>query len=838
MKSFAPLLLLGLAASAAAQDLYDTSTLRSFNFTFAQPNWETQLRANYVSQTEIPADLEVDGITYPDVGVRIRGNTSYTRLPQGSQKFSLNVSIDFTDPDLELMGYSALNLNNAFTDPTFTREVAYNNFAARYIPNGRSNHALVTINGENWGVYANVQQFNKDLLREYFEDEDGMRIKMANTPNGPGLQYVGTNPSNYSAYEIKDDGGLADPIGAHIAVCAAVDNGNLSDWRTIDEVFAVDPSIWSLALENLFTDDDSYTNKGADFVTYRDPIDGRTHLLQTDGNETWRENWSPTLNFNSNAKPVLSHVLSVPELRPRYMAHMRTLLEEFDWATIEPILNDHMDLIDAHVLADPKKLYTYQNFLDNFGTTTLNLPGGGPGGGTTVIGLETFVTAREALLRNHPEVSAPAPTIAWVEPSDATPGLLDTVYITAQVEDSISGLQGVVLWYRADRTAPYERTAMRDDGLSGDGLAGDGVFGAVLPVAANAGQTVSYYVAATASNTYGSMTFSPRQTEVDPLQIRYAFGQSGMRITEYMYSGSVAEFVEFTNTSGAPIDLTGWSFDDQSSVAGTFDLSAAGTVAAGDSVIVCNVDPAVFAAEWALTGVVILGPNIDAALGRNDGIHLFDSTGQEVGRLLYGDENFPGSYRARDASAQVCVDGLGADNIYLWSESSVGDAWGSFSAMSGDIGTPGSFVSVACPDLGTSYCAAVVNSTGAAAAMSASGTTVAAANDVTLHTTNLPLNTFGMFVNSQTQGSTPGAGGSQGTLCLGGAIGRHIGAGEIVNSGVTGEVSLALDLSSIPTPGGNVSVLAGETWNYQLWFRDINPTATSNYSDGYAITFE
>ncbi len=836
-KLLAALLLGALAPSAVAQDLYDTETLRTLNFTFAQANWEALLRSNYQAQIEIPADLEVDGVVYPGIGVRIRGNTSFVALPQNSQKFSLNVTIDFTDPELDLLGYSSLNLNNSFRDPTFTREVAYNNFVENYIPNGLSNHVLVTINGENWGVYANVQQFDKTMLGEFFDDDDGLRIKMPNNPNGPGLRYFGTNPNSYDEYEIKEDGGLLDPIGALIDVCDAVSNGNLANWQTIDEVVAIDPSIWSIALEILFTDDDSYVNKGSDFVVYQDPVDGRTHILQTDGNETFTEpQWSATERFDSTARPFLNHVLSVPELRQRYMAHMRTLLEDFSWAALSPTLTAHMNLIDAHVQADPKKIYSYQNFLANFGTTTVNLGGGGPGGGS-VIGLEAFVNQREALLRGDAEVNAPAPTVSWVRSSSSAPSPGDPVTITALVEDLVSGVQGVELWYRPVRTGVFQRTTMLDDGLSGDGLAGDGVYGALLPVAATAGQTIPYYVAATAGNTYGSMTFNPRRAEVAPLSIQYSFGGAGIRITEYMYSGGGGEYFELTNTTMAPIDLTGWSMDDQSEVPGSFDLSAAGTLAAGASMIVCEADPAAFAADWGLAGVAILGPNTTAGLGRNDEIHIYDAMDQEVDRLSYGDEDFNGTYRARDASAQVCSGALGADSIYDWSESMVADAWGSFTAVSGDIGTPGMFLYVDCPALGTNYCMATANSTGVPATMSAAGSRVVANNDLTVIASDLPNNSFGFFISSLTQDFVPNAGASQGNLCLGGNIGRHSRAGEIIQAGATGQVQLLLNLADMPSPTGTTAVLPGETWNFQIWYRDANPTVTSNYSDGLEITF-
>jgi hypothetical protein len=472
----------------AAQDLYDSTILRTIDLTFSQPNWFTLLQQNYQSQTEIPADLELDGVVYPGVGVRIRGNTSYTTLPASSQKVSLNIDMEFTVPGQDLLGYNSLNFNNAHRDPTFCREVAYSNFLSRYIPNGRASHINLRINGDNWGVYANIQQYNRDMVRDYFEDEDGMRIKMPNNPNGPGLRYNGSSPGGYTQYELKHDGGLLDPWGAHIAVCNALTNGLLANWQqTIDSVVAIDPSIWTIALENVFADDDSYVNKGADFVTYRDPYDGRTHVLQTDGNETFNAaTWTIDRNFNSVNRPLMSHVLDVPELRQRYMAHIRATLAEFDWAHFGPIFTAHRNLIDAAVQADPKKLYSYTSFQNNF-TTTVNL-GGGFGGGN-VNGLQPFLSQRLAVLSAHPEIAAPAPTIDWVMSSPPNPDPVDTVHITTRVVAPVVGLSNVSLFY-LPAPGSYARVAMHDVGLSGDGAPGDGIYGAALPVSAFSGQRV------------------------------------------------------------------------------------------------------------------------------------------------------------------------------------------------------------------------------------------------------------------------------------------------------------------------------------------------------------
>ena len=77
-------------ATAQTPGLYDLDTVREFRLYFSQSNYWTQMRNNYASKTNIAADLKVDGVTYANVGVRFRGNTSYRRIPAGSEKFGFN----------------------------------------------------------------------------------------------------------------------------------------------------------------------------------------------------------------------------------------------------------------------------------------------------------------------------------------------------------------------------------------------------------------------------------------------------------------------------------------------------------------------------------------------------------------------------------------------------------------------------------------------------------------------------------------------------------------------------------------------------------------------------
>lgn len=154
-----------------------------------------------------------------------------------------------------------------------------------------------------------------------------------------------------------------------------------------------------------------------------------------------------------------------------------------------------------------------------------------------------------------------------------------------------------------------------------------------------------------------------------------------------------------------------------------------------------------------------------------------------------------------------------------------------------EAGVDGFTVSSISCGIGQIYCSpAAVNSSGLPASISADGSNLAIDNDITLNVESAPINVIGLFVTSTTQGFVPNVGGGQGNLCIAGDLGRF--NADIANSGPTGEFSLTLDLTQMPQPMGAVSVMTGQSWNYQVWFRDtVAGIATSNLSDAVSIFF-
>ena len=142
--------------------------------------------------------------------------------------------------------------------------------------------------------------------------------------------------------------------------------------------------------------------------------------------------------------------------------------------------------------------------------------------------------------------------------------------------------------------------------------------------------------------------------------------------------------------------------------------------------------------------------------------------------------------------------------------------------------------------IGTRYCSpGAPNSTDAPSSISASGTATVSQNSLSLVAEDLPLNAFGFFLTSQSQGFVANPGGSDGNLCLGGSIGRYVGPGQIKNAGTTGAFSLTLDLTQVPQPTGFVAIAGGETWRFQTWHRDaVGGSTTSNFTNGLEIDFQ
>ncbi|MEM6674352.1 MAG: hypothetical protein AAF726_16015 [Planctomycetota bacterium] len=193
----------------------------------------------------------------------------------------------------------------------------------------------------------------------------------------------------------------------------------------------------------------------------------------------------------------------------------------------------------------------------------------------------------------------------------------------------------------------------------------------------------------------------------------------------------------------------------------------------------------------------------------------------------------------------VTGDGVADPNYSLTTSSRAllpdDDALSLFSATINLPGPPGtnSRSVVQLPDyrFDRAECDGVANSTGFSAEMAATGSSDATVNDVDLQAFQIPPMSVGYFLVSDMPGFVPNPAGSEGNLCLGGAIGRM--TSQLFAAGTSGQVSAVLDTTAIPRPTFNVPATPGSTWYSQAWYRDSNNgVPTSNFSGAVSFTFD
>jgi hypothetical protein len=176
--------------------------------------------------------------------------------------------------------------------------------------------------------------------------------------------------------------------------------------------------------------------------------------------------YSPLAEFSNAKRPLISKLLRVPLYRKIYLAHLRTIVN--DWLAEDQWLKEAqamMKEIEPWVQKDTLKLYPYEAFKRSLDSTLVVGP-------DKIIGLRELMGRRTKYLMQHPALNKAAPTIGLVKHEIQG----DSVLITAQMKDVENGW----LYYRQHRMFAFQITPLNDAGENGDRQAGDGIFSALL----------------------------------------------------------------------------------------------------------------------------------------------------------------------------------------------------------------------------------------------------------------------------------------------------------------------------------------------------------------------
>lgn len=572
-----------LVSAKAQQDLFDISTIQDIRIYFAQSNWDYLLDSLAAADEDarlMAPLLIINGVSFDSVGVKYKGNSSYS---PNRPKNPFSIKLDYIVADQDYDGNTLLKLSNGFKDPALVREAMGYEIANQYMDAPRANYAKVYINDVYHGLYTNVESIKSGFLNEHFYSSDNALFKCDPTmgaTNPPGcpttgggatFTYINTDTICYQRfYEIESDYGWADLVSA----IQVLNNTPANLHQVVDP----DRILWMLAFNNVLVNLDSYSGSGHNYYAYKDD-NGRFCPILWDLNETFgsfsnagtggpmggltlaqMQQMDPLLHINNPSRPFIQKLLANPKYKKTYIAHLRTILQEYfnnnQYLTRGQNLQG---LIAEAVQSDPNKLYSYANFQANL---TANITAGN----STIPGISTLMEARKAYLNSHAELLNVPPAITSVTPGSATVDLGGQVWFSA----TVSNVNFVKLRYRYNRGGIFQETDMFDDGVHNDGAPGDGVYGAALTPAI-AGKTDYYVYAENAVAAY----LSPERAEHEFYTLQVIAGDiiapGAIVVNELLASneqgatdpeGQFEDWIELYNTTNAELSLEGAFLSD------------------------------------------------------------------------------------------------------------------------------------------------------------------------------------------------------------------------------------------------------------------------------------
>jgi hypothetical protein len=148
-------------------DIYDPTTIPKFELTFDAATMAVLMNlTEETKDTWVHGAFKYGGIVFADVGVRTKGSTTFRVLPQ---KASLKVKFNKWVKGQKLHGLEEITLNNMVADRTaLNQRLSYHVFRALGLPASRANTSQVTINGADYGIYANVETPDENFLERVF----------------------------------------------------------------------------------------------------------------------------------------------------------------------------------------------------------------------------------------------------------------------------------------------------------------------------------------------------------------------------------------------------------------------------------------------------------------------------------------------------------------------------------------------------------------------------------------------------------------------------------------------------------------------------------------------
>ena len=288
-------------------------------------------------------DVEIDGETVKNVGVRFKGNGTFIEGHMGG-RYSFKIDFNEYVKGQEFRGMTKINLNNNITDPSLMREaLSYEFFREASIPASRVGYARVklTIPGETEakpiGLYTVVEQKDKRFLRRNYGSAKGLLMK----PSTFGLfRYFGEDWAEYEIGFVPKTDPTEEQKKRVIEFARLIHEADDDEFEArYADYLDVDQFLKFISCNVIVCNLDSFLSGSQNHYIYLEPETKRFQFLPWDmdhsfgafplmGTADTRRNMSIDRPVTDH-RPIIERVLKVPGNREKYHGYIEAYLDSF-----------------------------------------------------------------------------------------------------------------------------------------------------------------------------------------------------------------------------------------------------------------------------------------------------------------------------------------------------------------------------------------------------------------------------------------------------------------------------------------------------------------------------
>lgn len=293
-------------------------------------------------RTWVEAEFQWEGQWFGPIGLRIKGEQSYRDI---DQKPSLKLKFSEYQEDGRFLGMRRIVFNNMISDNSMLRErVAYRVFREYGSPAPRANHVNVYLNDQLYGLYANVENTDEELLQEWFADHEGSMWEIHDADFQPDLT-VG--------FEIEE--GVDDRTQIE-ALTAAMQGGNPTE-----AMFTyVDKESWyryfpvMAFIGNL--DGYPFSDPGDDAHLYLDPTTEKFNFIPHGLDETFLDDAS--VEYVMHGVLATACIEDEDGCRTEWRTALQSVIDYAETLALEAAIDEISAEIQPHLEADTRKEFT------------------------------------------------------------------------------------------------------------------------------------------------------------------------------------------------------------------------------------------------------------------------------------------------------------------------------------------------------------------------------------------------------------------------------------------------------------------------------------------------